>query len=143
MDTIISKSVEETIAFGESLGRSFVGGEIIALQGDLGAGKTHLVKGIAQGLGFSGEVTSPTFMLLHEYQGGRLPLYHLDLYRMKSEADVLTIGIEDYLPSDGVSVFEWPERASKLLPPSTLLWTLKILPDESREIRSALLREIE
>ena len=110
-------------------------GAVIALTGDLGAGKTHLVKGIARGLGYEGEVTSPTFTLLHEYLGGRLPLYHLDLYRIQGAQEAVRFGVEDYLPSEGVTILEWPERIESLLPVQTQWWRIQILEDQSREIR--------
>jgi tRNA threonylcarbamoyladenosine biosynthesis protein TsaE len=112
-----------------------VGGEILALHGVLGAGKTQLVKGLARGLGFMGEVTSPTFTLVHEYRGGRLPIYHIDLYRIESTAAALPLGIDDYLPSDGVTVIEWPERIADLLPPGTRHWELEVASLTERTIR--------
>lgn len=133
MDMITSKNVEETIRVGmEAFASRFQGGEIIALSGDLGAGKTHLVKGIAQGLGFCEEVTSPTFTLLHEYRGGRLPLYHFDLYRIQNPEEAVRMGIEDYLPSDGVTVIEWPEKIEPLLTRDVEWWTIRILDQEVR-----------
>src|SRR5579871_6305600 len=102
MALTIFNSAEATQAFGESWAADLKGGEVFALHGVLGAGKTQLVKGLARGLGYKGDVTSPTFTIVHEYRGGRLPVYHIDLYRMKSETDAIDIGIEEYLPSDGV-----------------------------------------
>src|SRR5471032_2989707 len=124
MGLTIFSSVEATQAFGEAWAAELTGGEIIALHGVLGAGKTQLVKGLARGLGYSGDVTSPTFTIVHEYRGGRLPLYHLDLYRLKSEGDGIDIGLEEYLPSDGVTVIEWPDRLASILPPETRHWEL-------------------
>ncbi len=136
MDTIICRSVEETIQWGaEQMAPRLFQGAVIALTGDLGAGKTHLVKGIARGLGYEGEVTSPTFTLLHEYLGGRLPLYHLDLYRIQGAQEAVRFGVEDYLPSEGVTILEWPERIESLLPVQTQWWRIQILEDQSREIR--------
>src|SRR4051794_26216076 len=98
MASITSRSAGETFAYGRVLGERLRGREVIALCGDLGAGKTQLVKGIAAGLGEDSErVTSPTFTLVHEYRGGRLPLIHLDLYRLENENDVLRLGLDDYL----------------------------------------------
>lgn len=93
-------------------------GTIIALHGDLGAGKTCLVQGLARGLDIQGPVHSPTFTLINEYRG-RLPLYHLDLYRLRGEQDALDIGIEQYLPGDGITVIEWADRIQTLLPDQT------------------------
>lgn len=107
----LSHSVAETEAFGESLARSAQGGWVIGLSGDLGAGKTALVRGFARGLGCTGRVHSPTFALLNEYEGGRLRLFHLDLYRLNSPDEVHGAGLEEYLHQpDGVAVVEWIER---------------------------------
>ena len=111
MATLISKSPEETFALGEAWGREAQRGWVIGLSGDLGAGKTQLVKGLARGLGVPARVHSPTFALLNEYAGGRLPLFHLDLYRLNNRADVAGAGLEDYLiEPDGIAVVEWIER---------------------------------
>jgi tRNA threonylcarbamoyladenosine biosynthesis protein TsaE len=111
MMVLRSNSVAETEAFGESLGRSASPGWIYGLSGDLGAGKTALVRGFARGLGCAGRVHSPTFALLNEYEGGRLRLFHLDLYRLNSADEVRGAGLEEYLTRpDGVAVVEWIER---------------------------------
>ncbi|MBI3192083.1 MAG: tRNA (adenosine(37)-N6)-threonylcarbamoyltransferase complex ATPase subunit type 1 TsaE [Pedosphaera parvula] len=110
MVTFISNSVEETAALGERWGREAVPGLVIGLTGDLGAGKTQLVKGIARGLGIAGRVLSPTFALVHEYRGGRLALFHLDLYRLETRAQILGAGLEEYLNPTGVTVVEWADR---------------------------------
>jgi tRNA threonylcarbamoyladenosine biosynthesis protein TsaE len=111
MATLISRSPEETVALGEQWGREAQRGWVIGLSGDLGAGKTQLVKGIARGLGSSARVHSPTFALLHEYGGGRLPLFHLDLYRLENRAQIDAAGLDDYLVRPhGVTVVEWIEK---------------------------------
>jgi tRNA threonylcarbamoyladenosine biosynthesis protein TsaE len=111
MATLISRSPEETLAIGEAWGREAQRGWVIGLTGDLGAGKTQLVKGIARGLGCEARVHSPTFALLNEYTGGRLRIFHIDLYRLDSRADVLGAGLDDYLVDpDGITVVEWIER---------------------------------
>jgi len=111
MATLISNSPEETIAIGEAWGREAQRGWVIGLSGDLGAGKTQLVKGIARGLGSAAPVHSPTFALLNEYPGGRLPLFHLDLYRLDTPEQVIAAGLEEYLVSPpGIAVVEWIER---------------------------------
>jgi tRNA threonylcarbamoyladenosine biosynthesis protein TsaE len=109
-------SLEETLRFGARVGRELQRGDVVALFGDLGAGKTALVKGIARGLGITQEVTSPTFTLVHEYTGGRLPLFHIDLYRLDSLDQALAIGIEEYLNGPGVTAIEWSEKIESLLP---------------------------
>ncbi len=123
----ILNSVAVAQAFGERWAADLKGGEIFALSGVLGAGKTQLVKGLARGLGYLGEVTSPTFTLVNEYSGGRLPLVHIDLYRINSEAEAVAFGIEDYLPSPGVTVIEWPEKITPLLPLSTQFWEIRVV----------------
>ena len=115
MDTIISHSPEETFAFGRSFAARLRRGDVLGLCGDLGAGKTHFVKGLAAGLGASAEVTSPTFTLIHEYIGGTLPLYHVDFYRLDESEDALKIGIDEYLDGDGVTAVEWADKFKDLI----------------------------
>lgn len=110
MAEIISHSPAETEALGERWGREAQRGLVVALNGDLGAGKTQLVKGLARGLGVTSRVHSPTFTLVNEYGGGRLKLFHLDLYRLETQAQIHSAGIEDFLQPDGVAVIEWAER---------------------------------
>jgi tRNA threonylcarbamoyladenosine biosynthesis protein TsaE len=110
MATFISHSPAETGSLGEKFGRAAERGLVIALSGDLGAGKTQFVKGLARGLGISARVHSPTFTLVNEYGGGRLKLFHLDLYRLETPAQILSAGIEEFLAPDGVAVIEWAER---------------------------------
>ena len=110
MATFISHSPAETEALGEQLGRTAERGLVLALSGDLGAGKTQFVKGLARGLGISARVHSPTFTLVNEYGGGRLRLFHLDLYRLETSAQILSAGIGEFLSPDGVAVIEWAER---------------------------------
>ena len=112
MATNISRSAAETEALGESWGRAANKGLVIALSGDLGAGKTQLVKGLARGLGITTRVHSPSFTLVNVYTGGRLSLFHLDLYRLETREQILSAGIEDYLKPDGAAVIEWAERMS-------------------------------
>ncbi len=110
MATFISHSPAETESLGERFGRTVKSGQVIALSGDLGAGKTQFVRGLARGLGVSGRVHSPTFTLVNEYGGGRLKLFHLDLYRLETAHQILNAGIEEYLSPAGVAVIEWAER---------------------------------
>ncbi|HEX3857575.1 MAG TPA: tRNA (adenosine(37)-N6)-threonylcarbamoyltransferase complex ATPase subunit type 1 TsaE [Verrucomicrobiae bacterium] len=110
MATFISHSPAETETLGEKFGRAAQSGFVIALSGDLGAGKTQFVKGLARGLGISVRVHSPTFTLVNEYGGGRLKLFHLDLYRLETQAQILSAGIAEFLSPDGVAVIEWAER---------------------------------
>jgi len=112
----ISKSVEETIAAGSRYGREARQGDVFALTGDLGAGKTQFVKGFVAGLGCPTEVTSPTFVLVHEYGGGRLPVYHFDFYRVENREALLRLGFDEYVFGDGVSLIEWADRYRDLIP---------------------------
>ncbi len=110
MATFISHSPAETESLGEKFGRLAKSGWVIALSGELGAGKTQFVKGLARGLGISARVHSPTFTLVNEYGGGRLKLFHLDLYRLETPKQIASAGIEEFLQPDGISVIEWAER---------------------------------
>ena len=121
MAIVISKSPEETFALGETWGRLAQRGWVIGLSGDLGAGKTQLVKGLARGLGSTARVHSPTFALLNEYLGGREPLFHLDLYRLNDAKEVFSAGLEEYLVNPaGVAVVEWIERWQPAAPGQNL-----------------------
>ena len=135
MGLTILNSAEIAQAFGERWAANLKGGEVFALSGVLGAGKTQLVKGLARGLGFRGQVTSPTFTLVNEYVGGRLPLYHIDLYRVKSAQEAIGFGLEEYLPSTGVTVIEWPEMIMSLLPANTEHWEIQVASLTERIIR--------
>src|SRR6266446_1990739 len=110
MATVISHSPAETESFGEQWGRVAQSGLIIGLSGDLGAGKTQLVKGLARGLDIPALVHSPTFALVNVYTGGRLGLYHLDLYRLDTREQIVGAGLEEYLSPAGVTVIEWAEK---------------------------------
>lgn len=111
-----SNSAEDTFAFGQKLGREAVPGEIICLDGDLGVGKTVFTQGFAAGLGIDDYVNSPTFNIVKEYEGGRLPLYHFDVYRIGDPSEIEEIGYEDYFYGQGVSIIEWPGQIEELLP---------------------------
>lgn len=111
-----SNSAKDTFAFGQKLGREAVPGEIICLYGDLGVGKTVFTQGFAAGLGIDDYVNSPTFNIVKEYEGGRLPLYHFDVYRIGDPSEMEEIGYEDYFYGQGVSIIEWPGQIEELLP---------------------------
>ena len=110
MATSISHNPAETEALGEKFGRAAQRGLVLALSGDLGAGKTQFVKGLARGLGVTARVHSPTFTLVNIYRGGRLTLFHLDLYRLETPEQILSAGLGEFLEPDGVAVIEWAER---------------------------------
>ncbi len=116
---LISHSPGDTESLGEQWGRAATPGLVIALSGDLGAGKTQLVRGLARGLGCPARVHSPTFTLVNEYGGGRLRLFHLDLYRLETPEQIRSAGIEEFLRPDGVAVIEWAERLAKAEWPTT------------------------
>lgn len=125
----LSHSVEETEAIGRRLGAVLRPGMVIACRGDLGAGKTAFTRGLARGLGCRERVTSPTFTIVNEYEGGRLPLFHFDLYRLEGAEDLFGIGWDDYLDRGGVCAVEWSERAAEVLPPETVWVTLRRCPE--------------
>ena len=131
----ISNSVEETIAAGRTYGRDAAQGDVFALTGDLGAGKTQFVKGFVAGLGSRAEVTSPTFVLVHEYEDGRLPVYHFDFYRLNSSEAVLRLGFDDYVFGDGVSLIEWADRYPALIPKEAKWLSFELKGENSRVIR--------
>ncbi len=110
-----SHSEAETQALGARLAGTLHPGDVLALDGDLGAGKTAFTRGLAQGLGYTGRVTSPTFTVVNEYEGGRLPLFHFDLYRLGSPDELFDIGWEDYLDRGGVCCVEWSEKGGEYL----------------------------
>jgi len=132
-----SASAAETQAFGAEMAAGLKAGDVLLLRGDLGAGKTCLVTGLAKGLGSDFEVSSPTFTLINEYKGGRLPLYHIDLYRLDSGAQIEGLGLDEYFDGDGVCAVEWPERLGILAPPGARELTLEHLGGDKRRISVA------
>lgn len=131
----ISNSVAETIAAGQTYGRDAAKGDVFALTGDLGAGKTQFVKGFVAGLESAAKVTSPTFVLVHEYEDGRLPVYHFDFYRLDNREAVLRIGFDDYVFGEGVSLIEWADRYADLIPPDAKWLSFELKDENSRVIR--------
>ena len=119
MATFTSNSVAETIAFARQWAHSLAPNDVVALAGDLGAGKTHFVKGLLEGLESADVVTSPTFTLIHEYRGGRLPVFHFDFYRLNQLSEIAEIGFDDYLDEGGITVIEWADRFPQALPERT------------------------
>jgi tRNA threonylcarbamoyladenosine biosynthesis protein TsaE len=132
--THVSRSPEETQAVGEQLGARLTAGAVVACTGELGAGKTCFLQGLARGLGVTADVTSPTFVLINQYRG-RLPVYHLDAYRTGSLTELVDLGLEEMLHGDGVTVVEWADKLLPLLPAArTIHVRLSGLGDEPREI---------
>lgn len=127
MLTFTTKTPEETIALGERIGSKLKKGDIIAMQGTLAAGKTTITKGIAKALNINDTITSPTFCLISEYYG-KMPLYHMDVYRLDGGEDFVNLGTDDMLYGDGVSIIEWSEKIMDELPKNTII--LKITPHD-------------
>nr|WP_325185054.1 tRNA (adenosine(37)-N6)-threonylcarbamoyltransferase complex ATPase subunit type 1 TsaE [uncultured Oscillibacter sp.] len=125
----LTRSEKETEALGGRLAERLRPGAVVACRGDLGMGKTAFTRGLARGLGCRERVTSPTFTIVNEYEGGRLPLFHFDLYRLEGAEDLFDIGWDDYLDRGGVCAVEWSERAAEALPPETIQVTLRRCPE--------------
>ena len=143
--TYRTNSSEQTEALGEALGRSLRGGEVIAYLGDLGAGKTAFTRGLARGLGIPMRVTSPTYTVVNEYSGGRLELFHFDMYRLGSSEELFDIGWEDYLLRGGVCAVEWSENVWDAME-NAITVRIDKLSEEERAITiegSALCEDIE
>jgi tRNA threonylcarbamoyladenosine biosynthesis protein TsaE len=129
----ISNSPAETEAIGAALGKILTPGAIVAYRGDLGAGKTAFTRGLARGLGYAEAVTSPTYTIVNEYLGGRLPLFHFDMYRLRSSDDLWDIGWDDYLDRGGVCAVEWSENVADAMEDAILV-TIEKLGDDCRRI---------
>ena len=134
--TIVLNSLEDTNRLGRCLGAMAEPGDIITLAGDLGAGKTTLTQAIGEGMRIPGDyyITSPTFTLLNEYPGRRMPLYHMDLYRISCQ-EVIDLGFEDYLYGEGMSVVEWPDRIDEIMPHDRLQIDLEMTSETTRTAR--------
>ena len=131
--TYISNAPAETEAIGAALGKLLPAGTVIAYRGDLGAGKTAFTRGLARGLGCTDIVTSPTYTIVNEYLGGRLPLFHFDMYRLASSDDLWDIGWEDYLDRNGICAVEWSENVDDAME-DALYITIEKLGEETRRI---------
>ena len=128
----ISRSPEDTFRLAADLARELRPGDVLALHGELGSGKTTLVQGLARALGIERPVNSPTFTLINEYRGA-CPLFHIDLYRVRDPGEALDLGLDEYLYGDGITAIEWAERIAELLPPSTL--HIRLEPGEQPDER--------
>ena len=133
-----SQSSEETLAFGANFAKKLAKKDVVIFSGNLGSGKTTLIRGICRGLGVEQVVTSPTFTLVNEYDGP-LPIFHFDFYRLGHETELLDLGLEEYLYGDGICLIEWPDIAKNELPPShwkvELFWEFKPEWEFRRQIR--------
>ena len=127
-------SPEETRALGRRLARQLCAGDVLLLWGNLGAGKSEMTRGIAEGLGVSGPVTSPSFTIMNMYDDGRVPLYHFDWYRLESAEELYEMGMEEYLGGDGVAVVEWPSQCPEAIPETHLAIRLEPSGENEREI---------
>lgn len=128
----LSDSAENTKNIAKDLGKTLSGGEVILLNGDLGAGKTTFTKGLVEGLGGKKTVVSPTFTIMHAYDDTRIPVYHFDMYRISSEDELYELGLEDYLYENGVCVIEWNKFSH--LPEKTIVINIKNVGGDEREI---------
>ena len=129
----ITQSPQQTEALGCALAQQLTAGTVLAFEGDLGAGKTAFTRGLARGLGCKEMVTSPTYTIVNEYLGGRLPLFHFDMYRLKSSDDLWDIGWEDYLDRNGICAVEWSENVADAMEEPIVI-TIEKLGEESRRI---------
>ena len=134
MASTILPDADATIAFGREFGATLCNGDVIAITGELGAGKTHFVKGLVASLGGDLAVTSPTFTLVHEYDCDRWPLFHFDFYRLESADEVRDIGFDDYLEGGGIMAIEWADKFPELFPDDTRWVHFRHRPDGAREV---------
>ncbi len=132
---MITRSAKETRWLGESLAERLKPGDVLLLEGDLGAGKSELTRGIAQGLGVEETVTSPSFTILNVYESGRCPLYHFDWYRLESSGELYELGMDEYLGGDGIAVVEWPDRCPDAIPENSYRIILETLGENERNIK--------
>ncbi len=126
-----TNSADETIRLGKIIGQKLHKGDILAMQGTLAAGKTTITKGIADALGVKDTITSPTFCLISEYEG-KMPLYHMDVYRLDSGEDFINLGVEDLMYGNGVSIIEWSEKVMDELPKKTIILRLEPVQDSTQ-----------
>lgn len=133
---IITRSLKETQYLAVKFSKGLKKGDVISLIGELGAGKTSFVQGLAKGLGVKKNyyVNSPTFTILNVYEGGKIPVYHFDWYRLTTESEAADLGMEEYFDGEGVSVIEWAEKFPSLLPERTIWIKMEILGEEERKI---------
>ena len=133
---VVTKSAAETRALGERLAGLLKPGDVILLEGELGAGKSELARGIARGLGVAETVTSPSFTILNVFESGRCPLYHFDWYRLENEEELYELGMDEYLGGDGIALVEWPDRCPDAIPEDCLLIRLEADGKSVRRISS-------
>ena len=128
----LSHNEQETEALGQRLAAALSPGAVVAYRGGLGMGKPAFTRGLAKGLGYSGRVTSPTFTIVNEYEGGRLPLFHFDMYCLEDDDALFDIGWEDYLDRGGICAVEWSEQVARAMPADTVYVTIARRPEDDR-----------
>ena len=131
---IQTHSAEETRTLGEKLSGRLQAGDVVVLEGELGAGKSELARGIARGLGVKETVTSPSFTILNVYESGRIPLYHFDWYRLESAEELYELGMDEYLGGDGIAVVEWAERCPEVVPEGSMRIRIEATGEDERII---------
>ena len=131
---MLSNSAAETRAIGERIAARLRSGDVVLLQGDLGAGKSELARGIARGLGVSGPVPSPSFTILNAYDEGRVPLYHFDWYRIEDAREIIEMGMDEQIGGDGVAVVEWPSQCPEAIPETHLAIRLTPVDETTRDV---------
>ncbi len=132
--SVLLSGEHETLALGQRLAKLLCPGDMLFLQGDLGAGKTTLARGILRGLGYTQSIKSPTYTIVEPYQENGVLLYHFDLYRINDPFELMDIGLTDYLSADAILLVEWPQKASVLLPEPTLVCELALSSDTTRHV---------
>jgi len=132
--TFISNSPAETEAIGRRFAKDVDAGSVLALKGELGSGKTQFVKGLVAALGSGATITSPTFTIVHEYPGGRLPVYHFDFFRLEDRQSIARLGLDDYFFGDGISVIEWADRFPEFIPEQARWISFEIKSENTRAI---------
>ena len=133
---VVTQNAAETRALGVRLAKKLKAGDVVLLEGELGAGKSELARGIARGLGVTETVTSPSFTILNVYESGSCPLYHFDWYRLESEEELYELGMDEYLGGDGIALVEWPGRCPEAVPEDCLLIRLEAESENTRRISS-------
>lgn len=131
----VTNCPEETRALGERLAEQLQAGDVVVLEGELGAGKSELARGIAGGIGVTETVTSPSFTILNVYESGRCPLYHFDWYRLESAEELYELGMDEYLGGDGIAIVEWAERCPEAVPDDAIRISLDVTGEQTRRIR--------
>ncbi len=133
---VVTQSAKETRALGERLAGSLKAGDVVLLEGDLGAGKSELARGVAAGLGVTETVTSPSFTILNVYESGKVPLYHFDWYRLEDAGELYELGMDEYLGGDGIALVEWPDRCPDAVPEDCLRIRITAEGEHTRRIES-------